>query len=224
MKMNWSKIVRLSLGGSMVAAFLCTSLQRAEAGIANYTFNNSLASTGGDPNTSEGNIALVGLPNSSFDAVNGNPAPALRLSATDLNNVFNAGKYFQFTVTGLSGATLNLTSLTFDTASSDAARTGHWAVRSTFDLNTDLGTGTISGTGFTGSSVDLSGAAFQGITAVTFRVYGWDDSPSPDLLFDNVVLNGTVVPVPEPINVALGVFGLCLAGVGVGRWYLLKRS
>lgn len=223
MKMNWSKIVRLSLGGSMVAAFLCSSLQRAEAAvIAQYPFTgSSFASTDTDPDSSAGDITLVGLTHSSFNTGFGNPAPSFQMSTSDIGNTFNPSVYFQFTVTAVNG--MSLTSLTFDTSAADATRTGHWAVRSGA-FTTDLATGTISGTGFTGSSVDLTGGAFDGLTTVTFRVYGWDDSPPPDLLFDNVVLSGTVVPVPEPINVALGVFGLCVAGAGVGRRYLLKRS
>jgi hypothetical protein len=42
----------------------------------------------------------------------------------------------------------------------------------------------------------------------------------------NTILNWSldITAVPEPVNVALAVFGLCLAGVGAGRWALRRAQ
>jgi hypothetical protein len=79
-----------------------------------------------------------------------------------------------------------------------------------------------------GQTVDLSTAFDSQDSAVEFRFFVWDSASDTDPArhgyFDNVVLNGTVVPVPEPVNVALAVFGVCLTGIGLGRRLLRSRA
>jgi hypothetical protein len=53
--------------------------------------------------------------------------------------------------------------------------------------------------------------------SVTVRFYGWNAGASSGRLdLDNVAVSG-VVAVPEPVNAALALFVLCVAGVGIGR-------
>jgi hypothetical protein len=66
---------------------------------------------------------------------------------------------------------------------------------------------------FGNQTVDLTGAAFQGLTSITFDVYGYVNNGG-DMQFDNFTVNGTIAPVPEPGVLALtgigmsGLFGL----------------
>lgn len=67
------------------------------------------------------------------------------------------------------------------------------------------------------SLIDLSVPAFQGITSVTFRVYGFainapSFSNSDVLRFDNVLVHGTTV-VPEPGAFSLALLGSALLGL-----------
>ena len=236
MKMNWSKTVRVSLGGFVIAGFLCLSLQRAEAAVlANYDFQNSDGvSSDSDTGSTAGVFSFNGLGAIGFDpnpgiaglttsiAVNASGMPTSQGTIAD---------YLTFVITPTSGNRLDMAgaaALTFDYGRVSQLAAFNWAVQSSVDgfaSNIASGTTPTSGT-LNQASITLSSAFDSQDTGVTFRIYLWDngDNGSAKGFIDNVVLNGTVVPVPEPINVALGVFGLCLAGVGVGRRYLLKRS
>lgn len=81
------------------------------------------------------------------------------------------------------------------------------------------GTGSDWGAGM-GTTISLSDPAFQGVTSATFRLYGFvinasSVSSSDVIRFDNVVVNGSVVP--EPSTYAL------LAGAGVAALALWRR-
>jgi hypothetical protein len=41
-------------------------------------------------------------------------------------------------------------------------------------------------------TIDLSGASFQGLTEVTFRIYGYTPSGGQSVEFSDLVLNGKV--------------------------------
>jgi len=82
-----------------------------------------------------------------------------------------------------------------------------------------IGGQTFGSTGGTLSSPISLGDVLAGNTAsVTFTLSDAVGSPGKhSLTFSDIQFNGTVTPVPEPVNVALGVFGICAVGVGVGR-------
>lgn len=42
--------------------------------------------------------------------------------------------------------------------------------------------------------------------------------------FDDVTVSGDISVVPEPVNIALGIFGLTFAGIGLSRKFLKKKS
>ena len=126
--------------------------------------------------------------------------------------------------------------LTFDFARTDTGnfnqlRQFRWAVQSSvtgFDnaFANYLASGeTAAGATWYGASVNLPAAFDNQAVPVEFRFLVWDNgvnAPNDFGFLDNVVLNGNVTPVPEPVNVALGLFGLCAAGVGVGRRFYLR--
>jgi hypothetical protein len=236
-KMNWSKIIRLSLGGAM-AGILCGSLQRAEAAVlAEYLFNASTgASTDGDANSAANTFSSVNFGQSFANAgFPGNATISIRGDTAMSDTISGTSDYFSFTITpnatpGL-GFRLNLTSLTFDFADSfNGAHRLSYEVRSSVDnfaaaIAGGTGTTTAAST-WASENVNLTGGAFTFFdnTAVTFHILVADDNAATGFGYlDNVVLNGNVTPVPEPINVALAVFGLSLAGAGVGR-RLYSRS
>ncbi len=84
-----------------------------------------------------------------------------------------------------------------------------------FDKNVDSQRTTTAGTGeFTAYSLDLTGSDFQNLTSdVTFRLYATSDATGGTVQFDDFVLNGDVVAIPEPASLALlGLGGLCMLG------------
>jgi MYXO-CTERM domain-containing protein len=148
---------------------------------------------------------------------------------TSLAAALAEATYFSFTLTPNAGQSLSISSLSFDAV---AATTGP-SDRSFYALS-DKTSYTTSGLLLTGStvtgsplmpynvttltsdqlfSVDLSGnSLFQGITdSVTFRIYLRTPTVSQNIGFDNLTVNGLVVPVPEPSSFAfLGLGGLAL--------------
>ena len=236
MKINWSRIVRLSLGGSMVAGILCGNLQRAEATVlAEYLFQSGNgASTDGAAGEDATAFVATGF-TAGFSAgpvpTDLGGSPSIFVPAAQIPSTLSTVDYFSFTVTPDAGQRLNLSgtaALGFDYSRDSTMTTElNWAVRSSVDnYATDIATGSTSGANaLNTASVNLSTAFDFQDGVVEFRFLVWTTSSTGNGFFDNVVLNGTVVPVPEPVNVALAAFGLCLAGVGVGRrFYLRSRA
>lgn len=237
MKNKWSKIGNLYLGSLAVAVILCGSPQRAEAAVlAEYLFNGSTgASTDGDVDSTAGAFGPSVFLSTSFTDpnFNGTDTVAIRTPTSSMVSSQNPSFNFNFTITPTAGNRLMLggnAALTFEYARNAGwagANEFHWAVRSSLDsFGSDVATGaTAGGATWNSASVTLPAAFDFQDAPVTFRFEVWDDTQNVTTdfgYFDNVVLNGTVVPVPEPVNVALGVFGLCVAGVGVARRFYLR--
>jgi hypothetical protein len=230
------QIIRLSLGCSITAGFLSVGIQRAEAAVlANYDFNTGDGvSTVTEPGSTPGTFATVGFPSST-----GFFAPPLSAGGGAIFGTANdmvltpATAYFTFTITPNAGQQLFMggSALTFDTVRAASLSVFNWVLRSSVDgFVTDFASGTTPNVSVLNpQTVTLpSDFNFQA-AAVEFRFYtsdGGENGNSANLrgYFDNVVLNGTVAPVPEPVNVALAVFGLCLAGAGFGRRLYLRSQ
>ena len=236
LKANWSKTLGWSASGLGATLILCGSVQQAEAALASYDFQTSLASTDTDTGSVAGDFGFLNLTGNrvtpTFGGTTSIDFTGGDTSATEALAVSNPN-YFSFTITPTASHRLMLSgtaALTFSYGCQITMSAGfNWAVRSSLDsFAADIGTGTTTTLDtFLPGSVSLSSAFDSQDAAVTFRIYVWDNGEQGNSklgYFDNVVLNGTVVAVPEPVNVALAVFGLCLAGVGVGRRYLLKRA
>lgn len=133
----------------------------------------------------------------------------------------DAGDYVQFVLQPSSGYALNLTDITFgNTRGSSGPLNG--------EVRIFLGTGlAIKGSQtFTPDTVaatvnfDFTDFNTANNESVTIRFYGWgapNNGSSSWLSFDNVEVFGNVNPVPEPVNVALGVFGGIFLVVLVAR-------
>lgn len=140
-----------------------------------------------------------------------------------------AGNYFDLTLTAGLGYELDLTSFTFVVTKGGTADTRGLAIQNSVtgfstngSTNLELSnptTNTITSTGavnggdyqdigtarsatFTNFTMDLTGAAYQNLSTITFRIFFYTTNNSQSVEFDNFVVNGSVVPVPEPSTAA----------------------
>jgi len=150
----------------------------------------------------------------------------------------NVNEYVQFVVTPAAGFSLNVEQLSFQVQRLDslggllgaAPTSGQVSIFKNSNLGTAVATQTFTPAG-TLSSVAFDFADFNsGVgQGVTVRFYGWNAAAGifginlGQLNFDSVAFSATVVPVPEPVNVALGVFGAVIGFVSLGGW-LRKRK
>ncbi len=186
------------------------------------------------------NPALLAGDNYASISRSAGPTPETVSLAQDFAN----STYFQFTLSPTGGQLLNVTSLSFNAVAATATTTANreFFVESdktgygTSSGNVLYGAGTQSalapGGGINWSStlipfntgtyseklfsVDLSGnSLLQNISdSVTFRFYIGTDTTSQNLGFDNLTINGIVIPVPEPSAVTLlGLGSLALMAV-----------
>ena len=124
-----------------------------------------------------------------FGFSTGNPGRAIAGSSWA-----DGDRYWEFTVLANVGMTLELTQLSFDYRRTTTGPQ-NYEVR----INgLSVGTGAMEGgTDFFSAIEPLSG--LSGLTTAQVRIYGNDASQNTGTFrLDNVVLNGTVTPVPEP--------------------------
>ncbi len=107
-------------------------------------------------------------------------------------------QYFQFSVTPDPGYKFNFTGLTFDAARGGASTPRGWVLRSSLDgFGADIDTEVVptATPNLTNYSVALAGAMFSDVLAeTTFRLYSFAPSPSVGMFYDNLTLNGSVLP------------------------------
>lgn len=140
--------------------------------------------------------------------------------------------YLEIGISADSGYVLNLSSLTFIFGGSVALAASSGAVVSsqvrsnaeTLPFSTSLtlepGAVTVASTTVPNTNttvwntftIDLSGSDFQELGGVLFRFYIYDDLNNGQsyVRFDNIVLEGGVVPIPEPSAGILGGFAFLL--------------
>jgi len=127
--------------------------------------------------------------------------------------------YFSFAIAPEAGKTLGLTNLTFDAARGGGATPRGWALRSSVDgFAADISSADIptQRQTFTPYDISLGDPQYQGLSSsVEFRFYVYSPSSGSTVEFDNITLNGTVVP--EPAGIALIALG------AMGCWPLLRR-
>jgi len=146
-------------------------------------------------------------------------------TAARLNQALNQGDYMTFTVTPDAGFELGLESFTFRTRVNQLNNSAdYWALFSSVDgfmssadqiasqRTTVINTYGVPGSGDVNNVVvDLSAADFQDLTGpIEFRlaIYGGNASSSSATLFDKVIVNGDVTPIPEPSSLLLLTLGL----------------
>jgi hypothetical protein len=139
-------------------------------------------------------------------------------------NSFSSSDYVSFTVTAASEYLLNLNGglLSFD------ARLGgsggvNWAVSSSvLGYGTLLDQGSVTTSTWTTTTIGFNNINYDGQESVEFRIYVWGPSSTKqDLHFDNIKLVGVTV-VPEPMHLALGVFGLIFVGARARKYFLAR--
>jgi hypothetical protein len=143
------------------------------------------------------------------------PGPGVTTAALAVAN----NTFFAFTVSANPGFVLNLNNLTFDAGRGGETTPRGWVLRSSVDgFASDIDTQLVPTVrpDFTAFTVNLSGAQFNDLSAVTFRLYDFVPGGGQSLEFDNVTLNGTPSPVPEPHS--LGLFGLGALGLVGYAW------
>jgi hypothetical protein len=173
--------------------------------IAQYTLNGATNSVDTELNSVAGGINANGVP-LTFTTVGGQQG--LDANANDVG----AGDFYAFTVTASSGFFLNLNGGTFLIKDrTDNAGTFSYTVSSSV-LGQGVALGTYSlGTAntWTSETINLSGAGYNNLSSITFYINLNDNSSasSRHLYFDDILLNGSVTPVPEPTTWAAGLFG-----------------
>jgi hypothetical protein len=168
-------------------AFSGTYTFGSDGNVSSFAYNGTAID-----DVTVGNLAKVGVSTSSSS---GNfRASNFPTGATDGSNVFagslDPGKYFEFTLSAAAGHTLAMDSLSFGVGRSGAGPR-QWQWRSSADgfataidtyttVNAGLTraggvlTNPDSNSNWTGNVLDLSGAAYQGATNLTFRFYGFN--------------------------------------------------
>lgn len=183
--------------------------------LAEYEFNDSYAAT----TTETGVIASVVTAGSGASAVfsgtsasgiSGDKSLAVQNLTTGSESAAVSGnEYIEFTLSADTGYTLNLSNLTVDLQRSNSpGAASDWFVRSSLDsyastIGTNSSAIPVFSDPFANFEIDLSGAAFQGLTSdVTFRLYGYGGAnTNSSLRHDNLVINGSAV-IPEPASAA----------------------
>ncbi len=132
----------------------------------------------------------------------------------------DASQYVQFTLTPAAGYSLTMTSMSFDLWSKNSAG-GPTAGMAEILLGGNVMGSVTYGITATPSTVPFSLGGFTGLDGqgVTVRFYGWGsiNKNQGELSFDNVTIVGALNPVPEPVNMALIMFGACFVGVATHR-------
>ncbi len=147
------------------------------------------------------NNAQVSMPSdlvTKIDGAKNDPQPAVGTSPDGYASV-------SFSITIPETQSLDLTSVTFDYRNATDGSAVRWlAFRTSIDTNLTFSELGGARPAVQNGNVDLSGAAYQGLTDTTvdFHWYAGGQG-SGDIDFDTVVINGDVSPIPEPSSIAL---------------------
>jgi hypothetical protein len=195
--------VALITGGGMASSPAAT--------IADYLLNGIATSSDSEANSTAGSITATGI-TLGYATVGGQQG-----SDTTANAVDN-GDYYSFTVTASPGFHLDLNGGTLTLQDrTTTANTFNYSVYSSVDsFTSSLGSFSLTtANAWTGRTVNLSGAAFDDLSTVTFRLVLGDNNnaASRHLYLDNIQLNGFVVAIPEPSTCSVILLGgLALLG------------
>lgn len=163
--------------------------------IGNWTFNNTLAGTGGSYNTVSAASLSPSIPSDDYNSgtvyfgEGGWPTGAI-----------NTSMYLQFTLTPNAGYALNLTSVDLNfrrstTGSPAGSGPRAWSIRSSMDgYAADITSGVLTQSTTPTVTVTLNSSFLSVITPVTFRIYGYDVFNNTGglnrFVFDNISARG----------------------------------
>lgn len=191
--------------------------------VANLSYNGASV-----PDVSFGSLKKVGVTTS---ASSGNSrASGWSTGATTGSDTFTGtvdlGKYFEFSITANAGFEIDMTSISFGIGRS-ATGPRQWQWRSSADnyaatigsyTSTNAGltnfggvlTNPDSDSSWTGNVLDLGGTAFDGLSSITFRLYGFNAEGTSGTggLQGNLTFAGVTTAVPEPASAVLAALGL----------------
>jgi hypothetical protein len=213
---------RFSISCLMTLSMSCATSEAAD--LLGHTFpGTSLVATTLDLNATASSVNFTGS-SASREALPDELAINTATGATNAATAVSNNSFFQFSITPNAGYELDLSELAFQVATaSPGAPNNGYVVRSSVDgFSSDLESGPIPTDypTYTSITVNLSGSGFQNLLSqTTFRIYTWLDAaePNPAAAYDNIVLRGTVVPVPEPGTWFLGASSLAMVIIS-RRW------
>ncbi len=173
--------------------------------LSTYSYGQSIFSntiTGTDPGTiSPYTTGQISIPNVTVSGISRGSG----ITGNVGNDRYNArgwdsplldlDDYFEFTLTPSSGYQLDFLNFMYSGTSSSPDGPTAFAFRSSIDgFTVDIPTANA-----TGSTIDLSGASYQGITpAITFRFYAWGAATRTGTFsIDNFTFNGAAPPISK---------------------------
>ncbi len=169
--------------------------------LARYAFPGpvpALMVTTVDANVTASDVTFAGGVSTQFTTIP--DILAVNVAATAPATAVSTGSFFEITLAPTSGNALDLASFTFDAAAATIG--GGYVLRSSLDgYTTNLAAAPISTIypAFSPYNVSLADPSFQGVSGpVSFRVYTYTPGSNPAAGYDNVTINGVVIPVPEP--------------------------
>ncbi len=136
----------------------------------------------------------------------------------DYTRAFDAGtNYLEWTLTPVGGYEIDLDSFSLDVGTSNSRFFYYYLSSSIDGYNTVIGSVGGVEVGSATVNVSLSGAQFQDLTtATTFRLWTWGNqsgSSGSAWALDDLTINGTAAPIPEPGSLGL----LAFASIGLLR-------
>ncbi|HEY0552418.1 MAG TPA: hypothetical protein VGF13_22650 [Verrucomicrobiae bacterium] len=159
-------------------------------------------------------------------------AGAFRSDTWNVSGAIDTAEYVSFTIQPAANRQFTFTDLAVDLVSTKKAGSHdggpiHLDIR-IFTLDGSSQLAALGDTALTANDslkhVTWNFADLMSSAGFTVRVYGWGaENPSGALSLDNFDVNGSVTPVPEPVNVALGLFAVVALGVTAGRRALEAR-
>ncbi len=202
------------------------------------------AATTTDSSVSAGSANLTrgsGLTTSGTGAAGAWGANGFSSSSTSESAAILANDYVTISLTVASGYSVSLSDIAAYNIrrSSTGPTTGIWQYSINGGAYTDIGNAITWGTsgGNSQSAITLSSISdLQNLTAgtqVSFRVDSWGATSSSGTWYFNdlgnsttsdLIFDGTVTPVPEPVNVALGILGASAGLVAVVRFVWRKKA
>lgn len=145
-------------------------------------------------------------------------------TAVNFTNAIAANQYISFTASAdAAGTFLDLDTLTFNAGASNNRGALQYQVRTSADgFATAVGSGNFVFNGSTPlQTIDLSSAQFDNLSSIEFRIYvdgrRSNGNGGSGTVFDNVILNGELIP--EPSSTLL----MTMVGVGLVACYRRKR-
>lgn len=227
----------MKIKSSLLAASAVFAIGALPAGAAAFTGTYSFSGATGNvtslayngsaiPGVTVGNLSKVGITTSSSSG--NSRATSFPIGATTGLDTFSGTidltKYFEFSLTADSGVTIGMTSVTFGIGRSlTGSRQWEWrssvdsfaaAIKTYSAVNAGLTnaegvlTNPDSDSNWTGNVLDLSGAAYDGLSTINLRFYGYNSETTVGTggLQGNLSFAGTAVP--EPAAAILGAFGM----------------